>query len=396
MTGVEAVSNGVPLFSEPTVANAERTLTIIVGTLSVFLLGVGYLCPVYHIIAMNERQPGYQTILSQLIAAVAGRGTFYYVASASIFVVLTYSAQTSFADFPRVCRLLAEDDYLPPVFANKGRRLVFSHGIVLLTILSAVILVAFGGVTERLIPLFAVGAFSAFSLSQIGMIVYWLRKPGPGSRPKLICNAIGAAVTSIALATIIVTKFVEGAWITVLVVPMLVLLLRGIRRHYDKLEHQVAQPLNLKGLDSHPPLVIIAINNWNRVAQNAIRFGLTISDKVVAVHVARDGRDQDQLRKLWDEKVAGPAEKSGFTPPTLHIVESPYRRLYEPILSFIHQTRKAEPDRIIAVIIPELMEPHWYEYLLHNMHATRLRALIDEKADERTFVITTAWRLREA
>ena len=166
MTGIEAVSNGVPLFREPKVQNAQKTLSVIVGVLALFLVGLGFVCPAYHIGAMNESRPGYQTILSQLIAAVAGRGVFYYMASASIFVILTYSAQTSFADFPRVCRLLSEDNFLPPVFANRGSRLVFSHGIVALAILSGLILIAFGGVTQSLIPLYAVGAFTAFLFSQ--------------------------------------------------------------------------------------------------------------------------------------------------------------------------------------------------------------------------------------
>ncbi len=162
LTGIEAVSNGVPLFREPAVPNAQRTLTVIMLILGLFLLAIGYLVPYYHIGAMDEAQPGYQTILSQLVAAVAGRGVFYYLSLAAIFIVLTYSAQTSFADFPRVCRLLAEDDFLPPYFANAGRRLVFSHGIIFLSVLSGLLLIAFGGMTDRLIPLFAVGAFGAF------------------------------------------------------------------------------------------------------------------------------------------------------------------------------------------------------------------------------------------
>jgi hypothetical protein len=395
MTGVEAVSNGVPLFREPAVGNAERTLTIIVGTVSVFLLALGYLCPAYHITAMGERQLGYQTILSQLITAVAGRSIFYYVAVVNIFIVLTYSAQTSFTDFPRVCRLLAEDDYLPPVFANRGRRLVFSHGIILLTIFSAAILVAFGGVIQELIPLFAIGAFSAFVFSQIGMIVHWLHRPEPGSRPKLICNVIGASITSVALVTIIVTKFMEGAWITIVVVPMLVILLQQIKRHYNKIRNPNAQPLDLLGLDSQRPVVIIPVNSWSRVVENAIRFGLLISDNVIAAYVGTEAEDRNQPKKLWDEKVACPASVAHFRPPALRIIESPYRWLYEPILDFLREMREAEPDQIIAVIIPELLEAHWYGYLLHNMHATRLKTLIDKNSDERTFVISTPWYLRD-
>src|SRR6266478_5294964 len=166
----------VPLFRDPKVRNAQRTLTVITVILALFLLAIGYLCPAYKIGAMNERGRGYQTVLSQIVAAVAGKGGFYHIALASIFIVLTYSAQTSFADFPRVCRLLAGDRFLPPIFAKRGRRLVFSHGIIILTILAGVLLIVFRGITDGLIPLFAVGAFTAFLFSQAGMVVHWIRR----------------------------------------------------------------------------------------------------------------------------------------------------------------------------------------------------------------------------
>jgi amino acid transporter len=235
MTGIEAVSNGVPLFHEPKVPNAHKTLTAIMMILSVFLLALGYLCPAYHIGAMNEQQPGYQTVLSQLVAAVAGRNVFYYLSLASIFIVLTYSAQTSFADFPRVCRFLSEDRFLPPGFSKRSRRLVYWQGIVVLTILSASLLILFGGITDKLIPLFAVGAFTAFCFSQAGMVRHWMRKRGRRYRTKLAFNAIGATITFVVLMIIIVAKFREGAWLTVIVAPAAVLLLRRIRQHYRKI-----------------------------------------------------------------------------------------------------------------------------------------------------------------
>jgi amino acid transporter len=235
MTGIEAVSNGVPLFREPKVPNAHKTLTAIMLILSVFLLALGYLCPAYHIGAMNEQQPGYQTVLSQLVAAVAGRNVFYYLSLASIFIVLTYSAQTSFADFPRVCRFLSEDRFLPAGFSKRSRRLVYWQGIVVLTILSASLLILFGGITDRLIPLFAVGAFTAFCFSQAGMVRHWMRKRGRRYRTKLALNAIGATITFVVLMIIIVAKFREGAWLTVIVAPAAVLLLRRIHQHYRRI-----------------------------------------------------------------------------------------------------------------------------------------------------------------
>src|SRR5271157_540943 len=392
MTGVEAVSNGVPLFREPTVSNAQRPLTVIVAILSLFLLGVGYLCSVYHIGAMNEQQPGYQTILSQLVAAVAGQGVFYYVAIVSIFIVLTYSAQTSFADFPRVCRLLAEDEFLPPFFANRGRRLVFSYGITILAVLSGLILIAFGGVTDNLIPLFAVGAFSAFLFSQVGMVVHWLRKHGRKVRIALAYNSLGAVTTGVALVTIIVAKFAEGAWMTIVVAPALVLLLQRINRHYKKIAREVGAGLQLRASKLQPPVVIIPIDGWNRVSEKAVRFGLLLlSDDITALHISTENDDTQGLRELWAEKVEKPAKAANSAIPRLEIISSPHRRIYQPILDFVDKTKKEKPDRIIAVIIPELVEPHWYEHLLHNVHAAALRALLFLERDQRTVVISIPW-----
>jgi amino acid transporter len=393
MTGVEAVSNGVPLFRKPTVPNALRTLTVIVVILSLFLLGVGYLCSVYHIGAMDEQQPGYQTILSQLVAAVAGQGVFYYVAIASIFVVLTYSAQTSFADFPRVCRLLAEDRFLPSAFAELGRRLVFSVGIIVLAVLSGLLLIAFGGITNNLIPLFAVGAFSAFVFSQVGMVAHWRRKSGRGVRTSLAFNSLGAVMTGIALVVIVVAKFVEGAWMVIIVAPALVLLLKQINRHYKRVSLQVERPLELQCQKLRPPTVIIPIDGWNRVAENAVRFGLLLSDDVTAVHVSSDKNKMDEMMEFWAKKVEKPAKAADLCVPRLAVIYSPYRQIYKPILDFVTKVKKEKPDRIVAVIIPELIEPHWYEYLLHNMRAAGLRALLFLERDKRTVVITTPWYL---
>jgi amino acid transporter len=395
MTGVEAVSNGVPLFREPTVPNAQRTLTVIVAILSLFLLSVAYLCSVYHIGAMNEQQPGYQTILSQLVAAVTGQGVFYYVAIASIFIVLTYSAQTSFADFPRVCRLLAEDGFLPHAFADLGRRLVFSQGIIVLATLSGLILIAFGGVTDRLIPLFAVGAFSAFLFSQVGMVVHWLRKTGSRVRIALVYNALGALITGIALVVIIVAKFIEGAWMTIVVAPPLVLLLLRIKRHYKKTAREIGAALKLRAPSLQLPVVIIPIDGWNRIAEKAVRFGLLLSDDITAVYVSTEKNDTQGLKELWTDKVEKPAKAANSPIPRLEIIPSPYRLLHQPILNFVNKAKKEKPDRLIAVIIPQLVEPHWYQYLLHDLDAGWLRTLLFLERDQRTVVISIPWYLRE-
>jgi len=397
MTGVEAVSNAVPLFRKPTVKNAQWTLTIIVGILGLFLLCLGYLCPTYHIIAMDENRPAYQTILSQLITAIMGKGVFYYFSIVSIFIVLTYSAQTSFADFPRVCRLLAEDNFLPHFFAEKGRRLVFSYGIVILAIFSAVLLVIFKGITSNLIPLFAIGAFSAFFFSQSGMVVHWLRRKNEAkAKIKLFFNALGAVMTAIALIIISIAKFIEGAWIVIVVAPSLALLLTQIRKHYQKITRKIDTPLELQVSKLKSPVVIVPIQGWNCVAEKAIRFGLLLSDNVIAVYVSTEQDNEQPLKKLWAEKVEAPAKAAHFAIPQLEIIKSPYRRVFQPILQFVKKVKKDFPDRLIAVVIPELVEAHWYEYLLHNIHAAGLRTLLFLEHDQRTIVITTPWYLREA
>ena len=283
-----------------------------------------------------------------------GQGVFYYVAIASIFIVLTYSAQTSFADFPRVCRLLAEDGFLPHAFADLGRRLVYSQGIIVLAVLSCLILIAFGGVTDRLIPLFAVGAFSAFLFSQVGMVIHWLRKTGSRLRIALVYNALGAVVTGIALVVIIVAKFIEGAWMTIVVAPPLVLLLLRIKRHYQKIAREIGAGLKLRASNLQPPVVIVPIDGWNRVAEKAVRFGLLLSDDVTAVYVSTEKGDTQGLQELWADKVEKPAKAANSPIPRLEIISSPYRMLHQPIVDFVNKAKKEKPDRLIAVIIPAI------------------------------------------
>jgi amino acid transporter len=223
MTGIEAISNGVTVFREPNVKNARKTLTIIIAILMLMLLGIVYLCRSYGIAATPPYQAGYQSVLSQLTGAVGGRNIFYYVTMGAILAVLALSANTSFADFPRVCRLIAEKGYLPYPFTILGRRLVFSIGICALALLSGMLLILFGGITDRLIPLFAVGAFSAFTLSQAGMVIHWMRRGGQrGARRNMAINGVGAVATGLTTCVVIVAKFAEGAWIATLAIPGLV------------------------------------------------------------------------------------------------------------------------------------------------------------------------------
>lgn len=263
MTGIEAVSNGVSAFRDPAERHARRTLTGIVLILAILLAGIAYLVYVYHIGAMNQEEPGYQSLLSQLVASVFGRGTIYYICIGSLLAVVCFSANTSFVDFPRLCRLIAADNYLPHAFTLVGRRLVFSVGIIFLTLVAALLLYVFGGVTEHLIPLFAVGAFLAFTLSQAGMVMHWRRalkneaQDQKGSRIRLGINAVGTIATCLALAIILVAKFGEGAWVTVVVIPVLLVLFKSVKRHYKRVAVEIEKRAPLDLSSSQPPVVVV-------------------------------------------------------------------------------------------------------------------------------------------
>ncbi len=393
MTGVEAVSNGVSAFRSPAVVNARRTLTAIVAILIVLLVGIAYLSRAYGIGATEPGALGYQSILSQLVGAVVGRGVFYYLTIGAVLTVLALSANTSFAGFPRLCQIVARDDFLPHAFATRGRRLVFSLGIYVLTAFAAVLLIILGGITDRLIPLFAVGAFLAFTLSQAGMVAHWRRAREPQTWRNMLVNGIGATATAITLAVILVAKFAEGAWITLLLIPASLMFFYAVNRHYASVARELAYhaPLDLRGL--RHPIVIVPMKGWDRVAHKSLRFALKLSDEVYAVQV-RSNEKMDDLEALWPEMVEEPTRMLGLPPPHLVVIDSPYRRLVGPLLDYITTFTDEHPDRQIAVIIPDLVEQHWYHYLLHNQQGEVLKALLLLRAQERVVVIGVPWYLR--
>jgi len=392
MTGVEAVSNGVKAFRDPVVKSAQRTLTAIIALLGLMLAGIAYLVRSYRIGATAPGGTGYQSVLSMLVAAVAGKNAFYYVTMGSILVVLALSANTAFADFPRLCRAMAEDCYLPVGFATRGRRLVYSQGIGVLAVLCAFLLVLFGGVTDRLIPLYAVGAFLAFTLSQAGMVMHWRRNRGPGWRHSMAVNGLGAVTTAVTVLVVAVAKFVEGAWVTVLLIPGLIILMLAIRRHYD---HVVAStsdpsPLDLKGM--RPPLVVVPILRWGKISKKAIRFALTVSPDVQAVHVASE-EEGNELQKQWTTLAQAPAKTVGLPPPALVLLKSPYRFVLGPIVEHVLELERKNPDRQIAVLIPEMVEARWHQYLVHNQRAQWLKALLLIKGNRQVVLINVPWYL---
>src|ERR1700736_4577156 len=284
LTGVEAVSNGVKAFREPAVKNAQRTLTVIIALLAVLLAGISYLVKSYGIAATDPGQPGYQSLLSMLIAAVFGKGFFYYLTIASILFALSLSANTAFADFPRLCRAIAQNNYLPHAFGYRGRRLVYTYGIVILAVLSGGLLILFGGVTDRLIPLYAVGAFLAFTLSQSGMVMHWRKNRGPHWLKSAIVNGLGALVTGITTVVVLVAKFAEGAWITLLFIPLTIVFFVAVLRHYHAVRTMTSCkiPVNAAGLDEHP-IAVIAIDRCSNISRQGIEFAARLSSEVIAL-----------------------------------------------------------------------------------------------------------------
>jgi amino acid transporter len=391
MTGVEAVSNGVQAFREPVVANARRTLTIVIAILIVLLLGIAYLARAYHIGATEPGTPQYQSVLSQLIGAVAGRGIFYWISIVAILVVLCLSANTSFADFPRLCHAVASDGYLPYSFTDRGRRLVYSEGIWVLAILSGVLLTAFGGVTDRLIPLFAVGAFLAFTLSQSGMVAHWWKSQERGAFASMAVNALGASATTLTVVVVAVVKFMAGAWIVVLLVPSLVALMLAVRRHYRRIERETA-PRGLKLNDLREPLVIVPIIAWNSIAENALRVALSLSREVEVLHVESEDSGKS-LKELWPSCVEQPAREAKQAIPRLTVLKSPFRFVVQPILDHVLEVERKNPNRTIAVLLPELVERQWYQYFLHNQRARILAARLLLQGAHRIVIVNVPWYL---
>jgi amino acid transporter len=391
LTGVEAVSNGVKAFREPAVKNAQRTLTVIILLLAVLLAGISYLVNVYGIVATDPGKLGYQSLLSILVAAVFGKGFFYYLTIASILFVLSLSANTAFADFPRLCRAIAQNNYLPHVFGYRGRRLVYSYGIVVLAVLCGGLLILFGGVTDRLIPLYAVGAFLAFTLSQSGMVVHWWKNRGAHWLKSACVNGLGALVTGSTTIVVLVAKFVEGAWITLLFIPLTIILFINVRRHYHSVRVRTSckVPVDAARL-SQPPIVVIPIDRWSNIARQGIEFAGRLSSEVIALHVDPD-EDSELLQQEWAIYVEQSFRAAGKEPPKLHILPSPYRFIVIPVVQFVLDVSKDHPDRSIIVVIPELVEDQWYEYFLHNQRGRLLEWVLLARGNERIFTVSAPW-----
>ena len=394
MTGVEAVSNGVQAFKEPVVDSARRTLTLIVVILILFLLGIAYLVSAYKITATDPGAPGYQSILSMLTEAIVGRGIFYYITIAAILLVLCLSANTSFADFPRVCRTVSQDGFLPALFAVRGRRLVYTQGIVVLTVLAGSLLICFNGVTDKLIPLFAIGAFLAFTLSQAGMVMHWTKSKDRNARFSIALNGAGAIATAITFLIVIVTKFAEGAWLVVIVLPLLFILMLSIHHHYTKIGREVAVSGPIRLEQPKKMIAVVPIDYLNMLAEKALQIAYGLSKEIHIVHVQEEQSARD-FSSEWRVDVKPSIDHAGLPEPNLVILKSPYRKVITPILNFIWQLEGSNPESVIAVLVPQLIESRWYYGLLHNRRAEILKTLLLLNGRNRILIINVPWNLEK-
>ncbi|HET9017405.1 MAG TPA: APC family permease [Thermomicrobiaceae bacterium] len=368
LTGVEAISDGVPAFQEPQADNAARTLLWMGGILGTVFLGVTVLTFHFHLVPSPN-----ETVVSQLARSVVGRSPFYYYIQAATAGILLLAANTSFSDFPRLAFFLARDKFLPHQFMYRGDRLAYSTGIVVLGLISGTLVVIFHASVTALIPLYAVGVFVAFTLSQASMTYRWVTKEPRGHRRTtgMMINGLGALTTGVVALVIIATKFLTGAWIVMIIVPAAVWQLLKIHRHYERVSDQLAMPST--GVERLPlptagqSAVIVPIDTLNRASMVAIEYARQISADVSVVHVADEREDAEGLRRRW--------EQSGIQLP-LTIIESPYRELVGPLVRYIEQQQELKAGQLVTVVLPEFVPAHLYEIPLHNQTAWRLRTAL--------------------
>jgi amino acid transporter len=390
MTGVEAVSNGVMAFRDPTRKNAKITLTIIIALLAILLLGIALLCRAYGIAATNPGGAGYESVLSMLTRAVMGHGWFYFLTIASVLLVLALSANTAFADFPRLTRAIAMDNYMPRIFLIRGRRLLYSWGIYVLVVLTALLLIVFGGVTDRLIPLFAIGAFMAFTLSQAGMVMHWKRQ---GNAPgRMIVNGVGAVATGITTVVVLLAKFAEGAWITVLLILVMILFMRAVNRHYVRVNREIDLDRPIVPAEVSEPIVVVPIDRWSRISEKALSFALSMSCDIRCVHV-QTVEGPDPFCDAWEKDIVAPLKAAGRCIPKLITLQSPYRYIVYPVVDYVLNVERESATCKVCVLVPELVVRHWWEGMLHNRRSDLLKMILLMRGNRRIVVINIPWYL---
>ncbi len=368
MTGTEAISNGTPAFKPPEWKNAQTTMVTMAGILGVVFLGISYLATVSGAVPTEH-----VSVLSQIGEATFGQGPIYYILILSTMGILVLAAQTSFADFPRLASILARDGFMPRQFAFRGERLAFNAGIVALAVIASIVVIAFRGRVEALIPLYAIGVFTAFTLSQAGMVRHWLTERAPGWRRSAVINGLGAIATAIVVVVFAIAKFALGAWIIIIVVPLLVVAMLAIKRAYRTEAHEleVSPGLVLQAPD-RPRRVIVAAPALTRAVVQAIQVGRTLSPDVSVVHVTSDVQDGEKVRERIARAVPG---------IDVVIVESPYRSLVRPFIRYLEILDEEDPGKVTLVLVPELVPRHWWERILYNQNAKRIAAALVGRED---------------
>jgi len=362
MTGVEAVSNGVPAFKPPESRNAASTLVTMAVLAITMFIGITLLAHAYAIIPNDN-----ETVVSQVARMTfGGRSVFYFAVQAATMLILVLAANTAYADFPRLASIVARDRFLPRQFMNQGDRLAFSNGIVILSVLASALLVVFGGDTHALIPLYMIGVFVSFTLSQAGMVLHWRKLGGRGWRTSAAINGFGAVVTGIVLIIVAVTKAAEGAWIIIVMIPTLVAIFEITRRHYD----HVASELTLRGFEAEPVgrhVVLVPIGGMQRAVVKALRYARALSADVRAVYVDIDPAATQAIREQWSQ---------WGQQVDLVVLESPFRSLMEPLLEYIEQVQARDPNGYVTVILPEFVPRRLWQHLLHNQHALLIKGAL--------------------
>ena len=362
MTGVEAVSNGVPAFRDPASKNAAATLGAMAVLAITMFVGITLLAHAYHIIPSNQ-----ETVISQIARAlVGGRNTAYYAIQIATMLILVLAANTAYADFPRLASVVSADGFLPRQFMNQGDRLAFSNGILVLSAFASLLLIIFEGDTHALIPLYMIGVFVSFTLSQAGMVVHWRRLRTAGWRTSAVINGVGAVLTAVVLVIVAVTKAAEGAWIVMVLIPCLVGLFRMTRTHYD----HVASQLSLRNWEPEPArrnIVVVPISGIHRAVLKALQYARSLSPDVFATYVDVEPAVTQRIRQDWEKWGAG---------VNLVVLDSPYRSLMEPLLEYIEQLQRAHPDSYLTVLLPEFVPKHWWQALLHNQRALLIKGAL--------------------
>lgn len=364
LTGIEAISNGVPVFKPPEATNARKTLIVMAVLMALLFVGSIGLTQYLAVVASSQ-----ETILSALSHRIFGAGLPYVLVQFSTMLILAVAANTSFAGFPRLAAILASDGFIPRQLANLGDRLVYTNGIMALAVGTGALIIIFGGNSHLLIPLFAIGVFLAFTLSQAGMVVHWARQHDKGWQFKSVLNGVGALATCTTVIIIAITKFMHGAWITLLLIPLIIFGFLQIKAHY----RYVGQQLTLKGLppDIRPfpnPRVVVPISGIHRGMFDAVNFARTISTHVTAVYIELEPGAGENMRKRWTD---------WFPDVTLDVVTSPYRSIINPILDYLDVTDREHNDgQMAVVIVPEIVPIHWWQELLHNQTSLLLKSAL--------------------